>query len=192
MIRGDEEPCELGVYDAEKCFDSLRTQDCINDLYEAGCYDDKLVLLQLGTNNANVAIKTSQRLTRRVNIQNIIMQGGVFGKIMCTTSMEKLAKHAYNTKELLYMYKGVAAVPPLLIVDDILTVSKCSFTAIALNSTVNAFIENKKLRLSHDKCSVRHVGRKTGTCPDFKVHLQSVHRVEKTKYIGDIFHSNVY
>ena len=42
------------------------------------------------------------------------------------------------------MYKGVAAVPPLLMVDDILTVSKCSSTSIALNATVNAFIENKK------------------------------------------------
>ena len=109
---------------------------------------------------------------------------------MCTTSMDKLAKHVYNTKELLYMYKGVAAVPPLLMVDDILTVSKCSSTSIALNATVNAFIENKKLRLSHDKCSVIHVGRKTGTCPDFKVHMESMHRVEKTKYLGDIIHSN--
>ena len=68
VIRGNEEACEIGVYDAEKCFDSLWTEDCINDLYEAGCHDDKLVLLHLGTNNANVAIKTSQGITRRVNI----------------------------------------------------------------------------------------------------------------------------
>ena len=36
------------------------------------------------------------------------------------------------------MYKGVAAVPPLLMVDDILTISKCSSTARAMNATVNA------------------------------------------------------
>ena len=77
----------------------------------------------MGTTNANVAIKTSQGITSRVNIPNIVMQGGVFGSIMCTTSMDKLAKHVYSNKELLYMYKGVAAVPPLLMVDDILTVS---------------------------------------------------------------------
>ena len=59
IIRGNEEPCELGIYDAEKCFDSLWSQDCLNDLYEAGCIDDKLVLLQLRTLNANVAKKTS-------------------------------------------------------------------------------------------------------------------------------------
>ena len=47
------------------------------------------------------------------------------------------------------MYKGVAAVPPLLMVDDILTISKCSITATALNATVNAFIESKKLPFSH-------------------------------------------
>ena len=57
------------------------------------------------------------------------------------------------------MYKGVAAVPPLLMVDNILTVSKCSTTASAMNATVNAFIENKKLKLSHKKCSAIHVGK---------------------------------
>ena len=161
LIRGNEEPCELAIYDAEKCFDSLWSEDCINELYEAGCTDDKLALLHLGTKNANVAMKTSHGLTRRINIPNIIMQGGVFGSIMCTNSIDKLAKDVYSRKELLYMYKGVAAVPPLLMVDDILTISKCSITATALNATVNAFIESKKLKLSHDKCIVIHVGKKS-------------------------------
>ena len=77
------------------------------------------------------------------------------------------------------MYKGVAAVPPLLMVNDSLTISKCSTTATALNATVNAFIESKKFKLSHDKCSVIHVGKKSGNCPDLKVHKESMHREEK-------------
>ena len=59
-----------------------------------------------------------------------------------------------------------------------------------MNATVNAFIESKKLRLSYDKCSAIHVGKKKGECPDLKVHMKPMHREEQTKYLGDIFHSS--
>ena len=32
VIKGKEEPCEIQVYDAEKCFASLWAQDFINDM----------------------------------------------------------------------------------------------------------------------------------------------------------------
>ena len=143
VTRGSEGACEVGVYDAEKCFDSLWAQDCINDMYNAGCTDDKPVLLYQGTQNANIAVKTSYGISERESITNLIMQGGVFGSLMCTTSMDSLAKEVYSRPELLYKYKGVADIPPLLMVDDILTISKCSPTASALNATVNAFINSK-------------------------------------------------
>ena len=98
VIRGNEESCEPGEYDSEKCFDSLWMQDCINNFYDAGCNDDHLVLFHLMTNNTSFEIKTSQGITRRVNIPNILMQGGVFWSTMCTTSMNKLDKYAYSTK----------------------------------------------------------------------------------------------
>ena len=121
-----------------------------------------------------------------MNILNIIMQGGVFGSIMCTISMDKLAKHANSTKELLYIYKGVAAVPPLLMVDNILTLTKCSSTSRAMNSTVNAFIEIQKLRISHVKCSVINEGKKKVNCPELNTHLKSMYCEEKN-YMLEIF-----
>ena len=36
ITRGNEDACEIGVYDARKYFDSLWAEDCINDLFEAG------------------------------------------------------------------------------------------------------------------------------------------------------------
>ena len=62
--RGHEEACEVAVYDTEKRFDSLLSEDCINELYNAGCDNDKLALLRCGTRNANVAVKTSQGITK--------------------------------------------------------------------------------------------------------------------------------
>ena len=101
VIKGKEEPCEIQVYDAEKCFDSLWAQDCINDMYEAGCKDDNLVLLYKGTQNVKIAAQTSQGRSDYINISNVIMQGGVFGSLQCTTSIDKLAKEVYSRPELL-------------------------------------------------------------------------------------------
>ena len=75
-------------------------------------------------------------------------------------------------------------------VDDVLTITKCPITSIAMNSTVNAFIENKKLQLSQQKCSVIHVGKSSGNCYDLRVHGEKMHKVDSTKYLGDIIHKN--
>ena len=100
----------------------------------------------MGTQNARVAIKTPKGNTERINIKNIIMQGTVAAGIQCTTSIDKLSKYAYENKPLLYNYKGVE-VPPLGMVDDILSISKCSEQSIAMNATVNSFIGSNKLQL---------------------------------------------
>ena len=75
--RGTEEGIDICAYDAEKCFDSLWTYECINDLYDSGLQNDKLAVLFAINKNAQVAIKTSHGMTKRVNIPNILMQGTV-------------------------------------------------------------------------------------------------------------------
>ena len=59
---------------------------------------DKLVLLFEETKNENIAIKTLIGITNRTNIENIIMQGTVFGSNICSAVMDKLAKIFYNNK----------------------------------------------------------------------------------------------
>ena len=147
VIKEKSEPIDIQVYDVEKCFDSLWLQECINDLYEAGLDNDKLPILFYENQNAKVAIKTQQGITSRVNINNIVMQGSVWGSLFCTTTMEKLGKLCYENKELLYKYKNVVDVPPLGMVDDILSIQKCT-DAKKINVTINTFIEMKKLTLS--------------------------------------------
>ena len=162
--RGGEEACDIGVYDVIKCFDSLWSQECINDLWDAGCKDDKLKILALGNEYANVAVKTSGGMTSRENIPNIIMQGTVNAGLFCTSTMDKLAKSVYKDQTLVYKYKGVSDVPPLEIVNDVLTISKCSITSLTMNVVVNSFMENKKLKLSSEKCSVIYVGKAKNKC----------------------------
>ena len=129
-------------------------------------------------------------MTDRESIRNVIMQGTVTGGLCCTTTTDKLAKHVYNNHSLLYKYKGLVDVPPLLMIDDILTISECGTAAVAMNATVNTFIETKKLKLKQSKCAAIHVGRRTKFCPDLKVHGQKMHKEESVKYLGDVIHKS--
>ena len=39
-INGSKEPVDIGIYDIDKCFDSLWLDECINDMFEAGIQND--------------------------------------------------------------------------------------------------------------------------------------------------------
>ena len=119
VVRGNEEPIDIQVFDVEKCFDALWLQECINDIYEAGLDNDKLPLLFLENQNAQVGVKTSLGVSKRVEIKNIVMQGSVWGGLMCTTTMDQLAQMVYLKEDLLYKYKGFVSVPPVCMVDDV-------------------------------------------------------------------------
>ena len=190
ITRGKEEACEISVYDAEKCFDSLWTFECINDLYESGLQNDKLAVLFAINKNAQVAIKTSHGMNRRVDISNIIMQGTVWGSLFCTATIDKLPQKVYIEETLLYKYKGEVSVPPLGMVDDVLTVQKCGATSAAINNEVNSFFEQKKLKLSAKKCVQIHVGSKCGDCEILYVHGEHMKKSHEFKYLGDVINQN--
>ena len=104
--------------------------------------------------------------------------------------MDKFAKLVYNTEELLYKYKGEVSVPPMEMVDDILTIQKCGMASSAINAEVNAFIEHKKLTLSHTKCVQVHVGTQCDHCEELFVHNKTMNKASQVKYLGDVIHEN--
>jgi hypothetical protein len=176
------------IYDVETCFDALWLHEVITCLYKAGIQNDKLPLLFLENQNAQVAAKVSNGLSQRVNIKQIIMQGSVWGSLCCVVLMDKLGKQVYNSPELSYYYKGLVQVPTLQMVDDILAVQKCSPQSRQLNTAVNTFIELEKLTLSKKKCHKIHVGKHNAMCPDLKVHGQNMHEATQETYLGDVIH----
>ena len=88
------------------------------------------------------------------------------------------------------MYRNKVVVPPLQMIDDVLTVSKCGSTARAMNSLVNTFMLSKKLKLNELKCAKIHVGRKSSMCPQLFVQNKEMRHSEQEKYLGDIIHQN--
>ena len=115
------------------------------------------------------------------------MQGTVWAGLMCTVTMDKLCKLILQDEQALYKYRGKVSVPPLEMVDDIISVVKCGSTATSLNATINAFIETKKLRFGVNKCAKIHYGNKSSNlvCPQQKIHGEAMKSSQKEKYLGD-------
>ena len=159
VLKEKSDSIDIQLYDVEKCFDTLWLQECINDLYDAGLDNDNLPILFKENQNAKVAVKTQQGITKRINIKNIVMQGTVFGSLFCTTTMNKLGKLCYENKELLYKYKNVVEVPPLCMVDDILSIQKCKDA---------------------------NLGKVREACQELIVHDKNTKNIEKEKYLPGV------
>ena len=194
VIRGKSKPIQVQVTDAEKC-DKMWLQACINATYESGLQNDILNLLYIENKNAQIAVKVNNKLSRRINVKNVEIQGSVWGSLKCTSLMDKLNKHIMAHESLQYFYKEDKTIPIGVrgMVDDTLGISNCGTTSIALNSVINSFIESQRLTLSKEKSVVVHIGKKQKCavkCPQLKVHNSTMKEVKSTKYLGNFVSSS--
>ena len=97
-----------------------------------------------------------------------------------------MAKIFFKNPDLVYKYNEKVDVPVLGMVDDVLSVTKCSNKTVISNATINSFMELNKLTLSSEKCSKIHIGRKCENCPKLKVHQNEMKNAQREKYLGDI------
>ena len=82
VVRGDSKCIDIQVYDIQKAFDALWLNDTFNDLFDSLPQNkrDNSISLLYKTNLTNmVAVKTPVGLTKRVNMPEIIQQGGSGG-----------------------------------------------------------------------------------------------------------------
>ena len=80
-----------------KAFDALWLDDCMNDIFDTlllpeANMNDKLSLLYESNKDNLVAMNTAVGLTERVNIPNIVQQGGTWGSMLCSNSVDTLRK----------------------------------------------------------------------------------------------------
>ena len=120
------------------------------------------------------------------------MKGTVWAGLMCTSTMDQLCKFILQQQHLLYKYRGKVSVPPLQMVDDVITAAKCGSTSSALNAAINTFMEVKKLQLGVDKCATVHIGNNISKerCSVKNVHGEDMKISIKEKYLGDFVTSN--
>ena len=190
VIEKDANPVDIELFDISKCFDSLWLKECLNDLYEAGIDNSDLNLIYEGNKECFLSVKTPTGQTKRIVINETVMQGSVWGPLCCTTTMDKIGQKAYKTGSALYMYKGMVSIPPLGMVDDELTIAECGANATITNAIINSFTESKKLKFGIKKCNKMHIGEDTLVCEDIRVHDSVGKTVLQDKYVGDVLENN--
>ena len=199
VVHGSADPVDIQIYDVEKCFDALWLKDCMLDLCESlpeNERDEKIALIYKLNAENYVAINTTVGQTRRVNMKEIVMQGGKWGPLKCSNTMDKVGKKCLKMGKHLYDYKGGVKVTPLAMVDDLLVIAKCGEKSKDVNIFVNAAIEMKKLRFhtpgsdGKSKCHTLHVGKNKTDCPKMEVHKCPMEKVDSDEYLGDIISNN--
>ena len=139
-----------------------------------------------------VSVKTAVGLTERTLIPKIVMQGGKWGPLKCSNTMDKIGKQCSETGEHLFRYKKKVKVTPLAMIDDLLAISTCGSKSLSLNLMINTKIETKKLRFhipdqkGKSKCHVIHIGKEFPKCQELKVHGFQIEKVKRDTYLGDI------
>ena len=66
--------------------------EVINHLYEAGLDNDNLPLIHNANTSANIAVKTPFGITSRKAVNNVILQGTIWGPLQCIVQLEEVAK----------------------------------------------------------------------------------------------------
>ena len=200
VVKGEAKAIDVQIYDIQKAFDALWLEESMNDLVDTipqNKQSDRMALLYKGNEKNLVAINTAVGQTVRVDIPRIVMQGGTWGSLMCSNSIDKIGKKCHETGEHLYTYKNRVKILPFGMVDDLLAVSECGQKAVAMNTFLTAQGELKKLKFhipdkitKKSKCHKLHIGQKNFTCPELKVHGHVMETVSTEKYLGDILSSN--
>lgn len=179
---------DIEIYDIKKCFDKMWTKETSNDLYDAGVRDDHFILVANSSKNCQVAVKTPWgSLTERKQYSDIEMQGTVLTPIKCSVQIDTLGKELLaEDGDKLYKYKGYVRIPPLALIDDVLTISECGINSIFMNAAVQSKVDNKRLELGHTKCFKMHVGDKKAACPKLMVQSEEMLTSSSERYLGDI------
>ena len=145
VLKRESECIDIQIYDLVKAFDVLWLDDCMNDVWDTlphHARDDRLGLVYQMSRRNMVAINTAVGQTERVNIPEITAQGGTWGPLLCSNSIDTVGKFSEQSGQF-YLYKNIARVIPLAMVDDLLAVRKCGFDSIETNTTINTIIELK-------------------------------------------------
>ena len=159
MSTKKETPIDIQIVDYKQCFDGLWLEECMNDLYSGGLQDDKFALLYNANTEVNVVVKTPVGKTDSGTIRNAVIQGDVWGSMLCSKQVDTFGKECLDENKYKYSYKGEVEIPPLGMVDDLICVSECGYKTSMLHSYIKFKTASKKLQFGGQKCKKLHVGK---------------------------------
>ena len=156
-LRG-KEGCDLVFYDVVQCFDSLWVEKTLTDLHTNGVTSNLLNVIHELCKTARVKVKTPVGTTEEKEIEDIVMQGETLSSILCTNSMDLMAKECKLEE---FDYRENVKIPKIGFVDDVLDINKCGKETLEMNHYTRDEMNKRKLQLSYDKCARMHVKGKS-------------------------------
>ena len=109
------------------------------------------------TRSAKIKIKTPDGVTDEAEISDTIMQGETLSSILCTNTMDKMAKECDIEP---IKYRNEVEIPKLGFVDDNLDITKCGKHTLDMNNYTTNEINKRKLQMNVDKCVRMHIQKK--------------------------------
>ena len=91
-------------------------------MYSGGLKDNNFNVLHNANSNVKIVVKTPVGKTNQESIQNVIIQGDVFGPLLCSNTIDTFGKECLTQSKYTFLYKGEVEIPPLSMVDDIIYV----------------------------------------------------------------------
>ena len=157
---------DIVFYDIREAFDSLWNTKSFMDLNENGVKDDMLNLLFEGSKTVEIKVKTPMGETEMATIFDIILQGESFSSLICTSSIDLIAKESTLPT---FKYRGVLEIPKLSFIDDLADVQRCGTETKNMNEYTVREIEKRRLQFASDKCHRIHVGSKSKPCEEIYI-----------------------
>ena len=116
-----------------------------------------------------------------------MMQGDVLAPLISSLQVDTMGKECFEDKKHLYYFKNKVPIPPLGLVDDLFTISKCGFKTTMMNEYINTKTAMKKLQFGTAKCFKLHVGKTCNKtiCRDLFVDGWKVDLIEDAE-TGDL------
>ena len=107
------------------------------------------------------------------------MQGENLAPLECSVQVDMIGKECLKEKKNLYFYRNSVEIPPLSMVDDLLSLSKCGLESVRTNAFINAKSNMKRFQFGESKCHKIHVGKKNTNCPSLWIDKWKVKPVDK-------------
>ena len=115
VVNGKEQCIDIQFYDLQQAFDALWLSDCMIDIYDTlppDQRDEKLALLYSLSEENHVAVNTAHGLTKRMIIPQIVQQGGTWGPVMCSNTIDCIGKKLWMRGETCYLYRNSVNILP--------------------------------------------------------------------------------
>ena len=126
---GEGGDIEIQGIDISKCFDEMNYEETHNDLWDVSPKDDKFPLIAKLDEILNAKVNTPVGLTEEFVLERLVLQGSVFAPLKCSVQVETFSNDCINENNgsYLYLYKNCILIPPLSMVDDVLTVNNVEY-----------------------------------------------------------------